>query len=310
MFTRLPRDVLYLIAMFALPHRYKIRDGVPEKKLCKNSLCTNPNAIYYLLNHPDGKQQKYKPVKWWIPDTICRNSCDEAVSFILSSSYAYSTLLYMNPNPHIVALLRERPIDWTYACVNPNDDMVDLICNELKDNWHPEQWQWWHKWNRLSENTNERIVDLFLSHKDELGQFIQKLFSHPSERMTSFLFSRYQEYMIWSDLARNKSDTACMYMISHPECVNWETASSNPNDMMLDYLFDHTDLISINGLSKNQNPRAFEYLFTYHREEINWKYVSESANPALFTRLEKETRQYVKEWTHRLLLQPLKKAVS
>ncbi len=267
----LPRDLLNLIASYAIDPIYKLLDWIDVNKLDWEQLSQNERA-YDLLKNNFGK------IKW---DDV---SCVERKIILLMRKYLnkfdWDSLAH-NDCDEAIELLREHPdkINWALLSWNNNINGIEL----LKSN------PGGIDWNALSGNRN--AIEILKTHPDKInwdnllcivnsGKYLYPLQcqGHPSPHYLQLieLLRNNSDKIIWKNI-RNDNPHIIELLKAYPDKINWNELSRNENPQIIELLKAYPDKINWNELSRNENTNVIEFL-KENLDKINWDTLSKNKN--------------------------------
>jgi len=293
--NRLPTDVLRMIVSYHLPLQYKLRSDIDPYLLHRGRLMTSARGFRHVLTQYP--RVHFLPCAVWFHDED-----EEVLLYLLSRPESiYLPSLYTNPHDIAVSFLFDYPfIDWSHACQNPNDRMVDRLLVQFDlMYWNTGDVEWWKKWHRVAFNPNERVVTYFLEHTEYISGFLPFFWKNTNPRLLTFLWENYHTYVHWPILCSNPSDLAVDILLAHLERVDWITVNENSHPRIVQFLIEHPSHIIPISFCKNRSPRALEYMLSCPTM-IDW--YSLSNHPHLFVPDEVRTSETVEAFTKNVLL--------
>src|SRR4051812_19722748 len=105
--SHIPKDILNIIAAYAIDNSYKLLDWIHIGKINWHRLSRNPNAIDLLIDNPDNIN--------WYELSINPDAID-----LLQTDKIDWNLLSGNPNAIDLLIANFDKIDWSVLSKNPN----------------------------------------------------------------------------------------------------------------------------------------------------------------------------------------------
>ena len=292
--NRLPTDILRIIVAFHLPVQYTLRTDIDSQQLHRGRLMTSARGFRHVLSHYP--RVHFLPCAVW-----CQDETGDILDYLLSRSESiYVPSLFTNPCEQAVTFIFDYPfIDWSYACQNSNERMVDRLLVQFDlMYWNTGDVEWWKKWHRVAFNPNDRVVDYFLEHTEYISGFLPFFWKNENERLLQFLWENYHLYINWPILCSNESELAVDIMLAHLERVEWVSANENSNPRIVRFLIEHPSYIIPISFSKNRSLVALNYMIA-HPVLIDWYSISN--HPHLFVPDQMETRNTIERFVDFLL---------
>jgi hypothetical protein len=148
-------------------------------------------------------------------------------------------------------MLREgikiKNINWKQLSENTNERAIDLLTYKNKIDWY-----------HLSKNDNDKAIDLLLLNPDKIDFNMLSMNINP--RAITILSQNYDK-INWNLLSANHS--AADILLSNPEKIQYAFFSTNKNIRCVEYLLSTPQKIQWDFFFQNPNDLAVEYIFEH-----------------------------------------------
>ena len=254
----------------------------------KTRLSKNPNAIGYLMDHPECIAWS-----WYSENPYSVFHLEQE-----PSSHLYWMFLYDNPNATYLIEQNPEKVDWEYfmSFAEFNPSCIHLIEQHIdKVDWHwlsgnPYAVDILEKnknkidWMALCTNPNNKVLewieklDILSFERNE--QCIKNLCSNTNPNALELLqrFVPDPERWDWNRLSSNPS--AIHLLHQHPSKINGHCIVINPNIHLIDASIIDTHIEHMSDSLLSENPNAVSSVLKSHPEKIDWNFLL--GNPSIF----------------------------